>query len=301
MHQIFVALFPLLSLILGGYLLKQSQFLAQGFWAGAEKLNYYFLFPAMLFLNLAQAQIDVATLNSLLGVLLLLFAIACAALYLIRAVYQTKAARFGVYLQSVLRFNTYIGLALVAALFQHAGLTILSLCLALSIPLVNVLSVLAFADREHMNLSRLGKNLITNPLILACAVGALYNLSGLKLWIGWHDFLKLLAMCSLPLGLLCVGAALQFSQLKVARWPLFLNTVARLLLMPALAWAVCVYAELPQLMTQVLVIFFALPTASAAYILTKVMDGDSELMAAVISVQTLAAALTLPWVLYWIM
>lgn len=301
MQQIFVSLFPLLGLILGGYLLKRTQFLASGFWAGAEKLNYYVLFPAMLFLNLAHAHIDVSTLNSLIGVLISVFAIATATLYLIRARFKTHAARFGVYVQSVLRFNTYIGLALVAALFQQAGLTLLSLCLALSIPLVNVLSVVAFADRQHMDLTRIFKTLLSNPLILACVAGALWNSTGLELWIGWNDFLKQLAISSLPLGLLCVGAALQFSQLKLDLGPLIYNTLARLLLMPALAWAVCQYAELPQLMTQVVVIFFALPTASAAYILTKVMNGDSQLMAALISVQTLVAALTLPWVLYWIM
>lgn len=301
MQQIFVSLFPLLGLILGGYLLKRTQFLASGFWAGAEKLNYYVLFPAMLFLNLAHAHIDVSTLNSLIGVLISVFAIATATLYLIRARFKTHAARFGVYVQSVLRFNTYIGLALVAALFQQAGLTLLSLCLALSIPLVNVLSVVAFADRQHMDLTHIFKTLLSNPLILACVAGALWNSTGLELWIGWNDFLKQLAISSLPLGLLCVGAALQFSQLKLDLGPLIYNTLARLLLMPALAWAVCQYAELPQLMTQVVVIFFALPTASAAYILTKVMNGDSQLMAALISVQTLVAALTLPWVLYWIM
>ncbi|MFX4790275.1 AEC family transporter, partial [Acinetobacter baumannii] len=49
-----------------------------------------------------------------------------------------------------------------------------------------------------------------------------------------------------------------------------------------------------------LVIFFALPTASASYILTKVLGGDSQLMAAVISFQTLCTAVTLPLVIWWI-
>lgn len=40
-------------------------------------------------------------------------------------------------------------------------------------------------------------------------------------------------------------------------------------------------------------IFFALPTAFAAYILTKVLKADSQLIAAVISLQTLCAAMTL--------
>ena len=48
MTQIFLSLFPLLALILGGNILERTKFLTDGFWSGAEKLNYYLLFPAML-------------------------------------------------------------------------------------------------------------------------------------------------------------------------------------------------------------------------------------------------------------
>ena len=50
--------------------------------------------------------------------------------------------------------------------------------------------------------------------------------------------------------------------------------------------------------SQILVLFFALPTASAAYVLTQVLGGDSRLMATIISLQTVFAALTLPIVLW---
>ena len=80
-----------------------------------------------------------------------------------------------------------------------------------------------------------------------------------------------------------------------------LDTFARLLVMPVLAIGICWWMQLPVLQTQILVIFFALPTASAAYILTKVLKGDSQLMAAVISLQTLCAAITLPLVIAWVM
>ena len=76
--------------------------------------------------------------------------------------------------------------------------------------------------------------------------------------------------------------------------------VCTTLAVPVLAYMVCMWFGLPSLQTQILVIFFALPTASASYILTKVLGGDSQLMAAVISFQTLCAAVTLPLVIWWI-
>ncbi|WP_111860214.1 AEC family transporter [Acinetobacter sp. CFCC 10889] len=301
MAQILISLFPLLVLIVGGNILQKTGFLSDGFWSGAEKLNYYVLFPAMLFANLATATIHIAMLQTIFTVLALVLLITCIVLYIIRAVQKTDAARFGVYMQGMVRFNTYMGLAIVAALFSQQGLTILAITLAMCIPLVNILSVLALTRQDSMNVKSIFVSLLKNPLILACIVGIIFNFSGLILWAGFADLIKQLGICSLPLGLLCVGAALQFMALKKQLWVLLLNTFARLLIMPALAYMVCIWLGLTQLETQVLVLFFALPTASASYILTKVLGGDHQLMAGVISLQTLCSVLTLPIVLLWVM
>lgn len=301
MAQILISLFPLLALIVGGNILQKTGFLSDGFWSGAEKLNYYVLFPAMLFANLATATIHIAMLQTIFTVLALVLLITCIVLYIIRAVQKTDAARFGVYMQGMVRFNTYMGLAIVAALFSQQGLTILAITLAMCIPLVNILSVLALTRQDSMNVKSIFVSLLKNPLILACIVGIIFNFSGLSLWAGFADLIKQLGICSLPLGLLCVGAALQFMALKKQLWVLLLNTFARLLIMPALAYMVCIWLGLTQLETQVLVLFFALPTASASYILTKVLGGDHQLMAGVISLQTLCSVLTLPIVLLWVM
>ena len=99
---------------------------------------------------------------------------------------------------------------------------------------------------------------------------------------------------SLPLGLICVGAALQFADLKHDYSRLLLNTVGRLMVVPGLAYLICYALNLNQFETIVLVVFFALPTASASYILTRYFNGDSQLMAGVISLQTLCFAVTFP-------
>ncbi|WEI03556.1 AEC family transporter [Acinetobacter johnsonii] len=106
--------------------------------------------------------------------------------------------------------------------------------------------------------------------------------------------LKLVAGMSLPLGLLCVGAALQFNALKYAGRALILNTFGRLIFVPILAYVGCLLFGLATFETMIVVVFFSLPTASAAYVLTKYFQGDSQLMAAIISLQTLCFGLTFP-------
>ncbi|MCO8048129.1 AEC family transporter [Acinetobacter towneri] len=297
-HLIFIALFPLIALIAMGYLLKQSRMLDEPFWKGAEKLNYYILFPSMLFLNLATANIEAKSIAQILSVVGIVVALVGCLLYAFRGYFKTPAVRFGVYMQSMVRFNTYIGLALVAALFQVQGMALFAIILVFCIPLVNVLSVLALSDTKTLQAKQILWSLMKNPLILGCIVGGLFNLSGLSLWEGAAHFIRQIALCSLPLGLMCVGAALQFNGLQRDVFALALNVFGRLLFMPALAWIICQSLNVPVLESQILVLFFALPTASAAYVLTQVLGGDSRLMASIISLQTVFAALTLPIVLW---
>ncbi|OTG81030.1 AEC family transporter [Acinetobacter sp. ANC 4648] len=299
MYSILLSLFPLIALIATGYIFKRLHFLSDGFWAGAEKLNYYILFPAMLFGNLATSTLDLNIVKTIVVVLAIVLSITCIILYGLRLIYKTASARFGVYMQSMVRFNTYMGLAVVAALFHTQGMTILAITLSIAIPVVNILSVLSLTKSEGMIFRSVVFSLVKNPLIMSCVVGILFNVLGFSLWAGLESLLKQLAICSLPLGLLCVGAALQFMALKQDAMILFLNTFGRLLMVPTLAFLVCKMLNLSVLETQVLVVFFALPTASAAYILTKVLDGDSQLMAGVISLQTLCSALTLPFIIYF--
>ena len=102
--------------------------------------------------------------------------------------------------------------------------------------------------------------------------------------------LSLLAAASLPLGLLCVGAALKPEQLSGEIPALGWNSALRLLTMPLLAWTVAWALALPAMDSAVLVLFFALPTAPTAYVLTRQLGGDSQLMAGIITLQTLLAA-----------
>ncbi|WP_216936531.1 MULTISPECIES: AEC family transporter [unclassified Acinetobacter] len=299
-QTIFTVLFPLIGLISFGYLLKRRQWLSDDFWRGAENLNYYVLFPVMLFLNLAVAKIEMEVIREVVLVVFSLMPVVSIALYVLRKVYQIGYARFGVYVQALLRFNTYIGLAAVNALFHQQGMTIFAVVMVLCIPLVNILSVLSFTRSHDMQIIKLLTDLLKNPLILGCIVGGLFNLSGLSLWTGFELYLKQIALCSLPLGLMCVGAALQFQGFQRDIWPLSLATFGRLLGMPLAAYFVCQLFNTDTLTTQVLILFFALPTASASYVLTRVYGGDSQFMANIISMQTVVAAGSLMLILSWL-
>lgn len=67
--------------------------------------------------------------------------------------------------------------------------------------------------------------------------------------------------------------------------------------MPALTWSLCALLGLPPLATAVATLFMAMPTATTAYVMARIMGGDAPLMAAMTTNQHVAAVVTLPlWV-----
>ena len=79
--------------------------------------------------------------------------------------------------QGGIRFNNYIGLAASAALHGAPGVALAAVANAAIVPTVNVLSVLAFArfGKAKPSLAGTLKALATNPLILGCLIGALWQ------------------------------------------------------------------------------------------------------------------------------
>lgn len=284
------ALWPLFALIVGGYLLRRWDFPGEVFWPAAERLNYFILFPALLFSSLATAPLDNPALPRLALAVFLGLGAGWAALLLARHLLGWSTARFGAITQGILRFNTYLGLAAIGSLYGKDGLAMAALMLALMVPTVNLMSVWALTAERGVSLRGLLLPMAKNPLILACLAGALVNLAGFGLPGGTDRLLNLLAVASLPLGLLCVGAALRPQELAGEVPALAWNCALRLLAMPVLAFAVARLLDLPAMESSILVLFFALPTAPTAYVLTRQLGGDSHLMAGIITLQTLLAA-----------
>ncbi len=56
--QVLMAIWPLFALIIAGHLMRRWQFPSETFWPGAERLNYFILFPALLVASLVNAPLD---------------------------------------------------------------------------------------------------------------------------------------------------------------------------------------------------------------------------------------------------
>ena len=293
MLQMINILFSPIALIALGFYLFQSKTLDEKFWNGAEKLNYYVLFPSLLFSSLASANMHMGNIDTILLVIFTMTLLIIVSTYLFAKLNKTPFSQFGVYIQGLIRFNTYIGLSIATTLQNPDIKSILVNILAIVIPFVNVVSIISLTPKNHLNFKHIFISLIKNPLISSCLIGIAFNFLHIPIWSGFQNLLQAFSNSSLMLGLLCVGTAIQLKGIQTYLKTALIMSFTRLVILPIITFIILQFFQLPYAAIIAIMIFFSIPTASASYILTKLLHGDYQLMAAVISLQTILSVFTL--------
>ena len=296
---ILAALVPLFALIVLGTGLARWRFPGKAFWPLLERFIYFVLFPALLVEGLATAALDPARIGPVLLAIALTLMAGSLAVFALQPMLRLNGPALSSLYQGGIRFNTYLGIAIVISVWGETRLAVMALMIALMIPLVNVGCVLVlsrFAGGDPSARALL-RSLLTNPLIIACVTGLSINLSPLSLHPWLASGLRIAGEAAVPLGLMSVGAGLVIHRLG-ADWAAIVSASSiKLVALPLIAFAIAIGLDLSVPETQVLVVFAALPTATSAYILARQMGGDHTLVAGMLTVQTAIAALSLPIVL----
>jgi malonate transporter and related proteins len=299
MIAIFSALTPVFVMIMLGYVMKQRALVSDAFWAPAEKVSFYYFFPALLLANTAKAEfgdIDVTPmiLATSAGILLI-----STITILIRPRIKQDGPAFTSIFQGTIRPNVYLGIAATVALYDSAGLTLVSVPIAVSVPWVNILGVIvlvryARANGETPSWSQTLGPVARNPLIIACGLGALLNVSGIGLPPLIGPLLEILGRAAMPIGLLAVGAGLDFAAMAKAGKTVGLTSATKLIALPMVTYLACQVFGVSGLSQTVVVLYAALPVSATSYVLARQMGGDTALLAATITATTMIAMITMP-------
>ena len=289
-------LIPIFCIIVLGFAVSRTPVSSRSVWEGLERLTYYLFFPALLISRLSATRFEAAKLLDIglsLGLALLVFTLLFAGLH--RFIAERRDSLGSVY-QGGIRFNTYIGLACIEALYGDTGLTLAALCLLVYIPVVNVLSVIALTaqGREGSRITLVTGSVLTNPLVLACLIGTVLGLYEVDVPEIVLALLDVLSQPALPLGLLAVGAGIRFMAFGRQSWQLAVAVLGKLLIFPALVAVATQLLGVPADLAAVLLLLTCLPAPPSAYILARQLGGDVSLMANIITLQTVVAFFTIP-------
>ena len=298
------ALLPVFMVIVLGYFLRHRAILDASAWHGLENLCYFVLFPVLLVKTLAVAAIGSAEIARLSGALLFAIFTMSALLVLsyplLHRSFSVSPAAFTSLVQGATRWHGFIALSIVGLLLGDAGVAYMAVTMAVIIPPLNIINVMVlahFGDAEG-DLSQVFRKLLKNPFIIACAVGALLNISGLGLTPLLYNAADIIGSGALGIGLLTVGAGIHLSGIRGHRGLVVFGALLRLLGMPALMFLGCLLFGVEGLPRTVAMLAAAVPTAAASFVLARQMGGDAPLMANLITLQVLGAALTLPLIIW---
>jgi predicted permease len=296
MQNIITTLLPIFMLISLGYIFKRVSFPSLEFWPMMDKFTYYVLFPSLLIYKLSTANLSgINSFDVVVTVLIALVGMLLLTLFIGRfRPIENKA--FTSVIQGSIRFNTYVFLALVDALLGDGGLIIAAVLIAFAIPFINFLCIGVFSyfiNKEDLNVFKFFKSIFTNPLIVACFIGGLINLSGIAVPVIVVKTLGILSAAALPLGLLSVGVGLELSHMSRAKYELFLSVVLKLIVFPLVILFVAYFFTVNKEALLVLILFASMPTASSSYILARQFGGDLKLMSSIITLQTLISIATI--------
>ncbi|MDP3737857.1 MAG: AEC family transporter [Hyphomonadaceae bacterium] len=301
MLDVVLSLVPVFSLIALGAVLRGRKLLSVDGWAALERLTYFVLFPPLMFMSIVEGSF--AGEEALkLGLALAGTVITMAAfMLLIRPILPATGAQFSSIFQAGVRWNGYVALGVIAGLHGEEGVALSAVGFAVLVPINNVMSVLVlsrYAGSAPAPFRHVLQSVATNPLIISTVLAIVLVRLGVRVSEPVGDTLNLLGDATVSLGLICVGAALDFGSMRATPAPLAIGTILRLGVMPAVAAGMCFAIGMSDMSFEVAMICVAAPAATSAYILARQLGGDATLMANIITLTTLLSLVTIPLTLF---
>lgn len=293
---ILTALIPVALLIALGHILRRIDFPGEAFWPLAERLAYFVLLPTLFAYSLYSADLSGMPIAAMAAGLTIPALVGTLVLMLANRGLKFDGAVFTSVVQGGIRFNNYVGVTAAVGLLGVTGAALAAVTNAILVPTVNILCALIFARYAGRNpsLAGIARAIALNPLILGCLIGIALRLTGISLPQAVEGFASALGQAALPIGLLCVGAALDFRALGRGIYPATVAVLAKFLLVPAITLIVCLAVGLDGPAALVVILIQCLPTASSSYIMARQLGGDAPLMAGIIALQTLIGVITVP-------
>lgn len=306
--MLFDVLAPVFGVIFCGYWLGIKKILSAEASAGINSFVYFVSFPALLFVVVAKtppAQIFYwPFFGAWVGGLV--------AVYVLTAVISHLWFRDGLAHMGMRGLNTtcastaFIGIPLcVAAFGPDAAFPAVLATTLLAIIDLSASILLIETERNAKGktaaiLLNIGKALAKNPLMIGCALGVLFSLSGLKLPLAVARFCEIVGGAAIPCSLVTLGLFFAGKSAFTGLKEVSLLTVLKLVVHPLVTWLLIVFLfPLDARWTGITVLLAALPPATTVFVIAQRYGLYMQQTASTMLVSTLASIASTALVLLW--
>lgn len=283
---------PVVLLIGFGYVLYKCSIITDEFVTIASGLIFNFALPTLLFVNVSTANLsllfDIKSIS--VGISATLIVFICSILAVSAAVKEKQNK--GVMVQGIFRANMgIIGLAYCAKAYGDEGLALAAVYMGCLTIVYNMLSVfvLNLYNDKRTNLISVLWRMLTNPIIVGMLTGML--VAGFEITLPDIATITLgyFSQLTLPLALICTGAALRFTALGKL-WKLVgISVLGKCIIYPVVMMALAISFNVEGIMLGILFLMAASPTAAASYVMVKKIGGNDQLAAQIVAVTTVTS------------
>ena len=286
---------PLLLLISLGWFCRRIGLLTQALVKGVNQLVFRVFLPVNLCVSVMNTPYDTAVSMNVFLLTAIGLAVNFGVLFLLIPRFESDRKKIGVMIQGMARGNyAFFGIPLVAMLFPGRDTSLASLMVIVTIPVYNVLSVVALCIYGEGEL-RLGKvllNILKNPLIIGSVSGYLFWTLHFQPPAFIRTAMTDMAKVATPLALFTLGGAIQFASAKKHLRQLLIVVPWKLILSPFVFLCIGIASGLREIELTCGYIAFGAPTAVSSYPMAQQMGGDSELAAEIVTITSVFCILT---------
>lgn len=279
--------------ILGlGAWLKRIGMINDAFVEVGSRLVFMVTLPALLFISVSKTRLDASVNFKLIGFGLLSTIVVWVGSELLARLVVRESRDRGVVVQGAFRSNLgIIGLAYCVNAYGNTGLVAASLYVGLVTILYNILSVISLSRslQGSQSMGRLLRAVALNPLIIGIVLALPISISGLqlpKILIQSGDYF---ANMTLPLALLCTGAALDFRSLRHDPRDTLIATTGKLLFMPLVSTLTAVAVGFRGMELGIVLLMSSAPSAASGYAMVRAMGGNAALAANIVALTTVGS------------
>lgn len=281
----FTVVFPLFANMILGYGLKSIHLLDEGTTKNMNTVVFKVFLPLLLFNNIYKTNLNGIFNGKILGFaalsIIALFIILCILIPII----EKDNKKRGVMIQGIFRSNFVIfGLPVATALFGDGQVCIIALLIAVVVPLFNFLSVIALEIFRggKIDIKNVFKGIITNPLIIASAIGLTFLFLNIKLPGVLEKSVEDISKIATPLSLILLGATFEFKAIKANLKQTIISVVGRLVILPSIMLPLSAFLGFRNVELVGLMLIFGAPTAVSSFTMAEKMDGDAELASQIV-------------------
>ena len=287
---------PIFLVIFLGILLARLGFFPSEVKSKLVSLVFYVGTPALIFRQIASADLRAAVSPRYLLFLVLIMLVQIPLMWLL-CFFIRDPKRKGAVIQLSYRSNVAIvGLPLAERLMSPEGVTLTALSLSFTIIIFNTSAVilLSYYGGGERKLKPVFLSVVKNPLIISVIFGVLASLAGLPMENGTiHvETLRSLGSIASSLGLLVIGASITLRGFTAERFCILYAVLLRCAVSPLFILGSAILLGFRGEVLITLAIFSATPSAVNCYVMAKKMGVSGTISAFGISFSSLFSLLS---------